>query len=60
MFRYIAGNSIKHVLKSSNNVILTNKIPIINYMIEESNNKSKIFNEHKNLIKSWIQKIKLR
>ena len=59
MFRYIAGNSIKHVLKSSNKVITNNKIPIINYAIEESNNKFKIYDEHEKLIKSLDCKNKI-
>lgn len=52
MFRYIAGNSIKHVLKSSNRVMVKEKIPIVNFAIEESSNKNKIYTEHKNLIEN--------
>lgn len=42
MFRYIAGNSIKHVIKSSTRVMVKEKIPIVNFAIEESSNKNKI------------------
>ena len=59
MFRYIAGNSIKHALKSSQVVLKKNKIPIVNFAIEESNNKFKIYTEHENLIKSLDSKNKI-
>lgn len=34
MFKYIAGNTIKHSLKKSNIILKSNKIPIINYAVE--------------------------
>ena len=46
MFKYIAGNSIKHTIKCSNKILMNNKLPIINFAIEESKNKNKIYNEH--------------
>ena len=59
MFKYIAGNSIKHTIKCSNNILMNNKLPIINFAIEESKNKNKIYNEHQNLIKNLNNKHKI-
>lgn len=52
MFKYIGGNSVKSVLNSSKNILKSNKIPIINFAIEETNKKNLILNEHKKLINS--------
>ena len=54
MFRYIAGNSIKHALKSSQRVIRNSKIPIINFAIEETSDKLKIYTEHKSYRKNGL------
>ena len=55
MFRYIAGNSIKSALRCSMKSIRNNKIPIINYAIEETNDKYRVFIEHKSLIEKLNQ-----
>jgi len=47
--KYIAGNSIKCVLNISKEVMKINKIPVINYAIEESYNSLNTFNEYKEL-----------
>ena len=52
MFKYIGGNTIKSCVKTSKNILKSNKIPIINFAIENTNNKYKVFNEHTNLINS--------
>lgn len=52
MFKYIGGNTIKSAIKTSRIILKSNKIPIINFAIEDTNNKYKVFNEHKNLINS--------
>lgn len=52
MFRYIAGNSIQHTLNCSHKILINHKLPIINFAIEESNNKNYIYNEYQNLIKN--------
>lgn len=50
MFKYIAGNSINSALRCSAKSIRNNKIPIINYAIEETSDKYRVFDEHKSLI----------
>ena len=62
MFRYIAGNSIRHVINSSEKALVNNKIPIVNFAIEESSDKNKIYTEHKNLIQTLkpINKIAIK
>lgn len=52
MFRYIAGNSLKHALLVSNNLIKINKIPIINYAIENPMSSNLIENEFNNISKN--------
>lgn len=47
--KYIAGNSIKNALFISKNILKKNKIPVINYAIESSKDKIKIFNEYQKL-----------
>jgi proline dehydrogenase len=52
MFKYIAGNTIKHSINTSKKVLTSGKIPIINYAIEETKDIDRIYNEHINLISS--------
>ena len=59
MFRYIAGNSIKHALRSSQGVIRNSKIPIINFAVEETSDKLKIYTEHKSLLERMDSKQKI-
>ena len=59
MFKYIGGNTIKNAIKTSNKIISSNKIPIINFAIEESNNKNKIYQEHQNLLNSIDKRYKI-
>ena len=47
--KYIAGNTIKCVLNISKEVMKINKIPVINYAVEESYNSLNTFNEYKEL-----------
>ena len=48
--RYIAGNSIKHVMPVANKILEKRKHPIINYAIENTNNPKKVLDEHLQLI----------
>lgn len=52
LFKFVAGNSFKNVLKKSNIILSKNKIPIINYITEhcKQNKENNIFNEYNNLI----------
>lgn len=59
MFRYIAGNSINSALQCSAKSIRNSKIPIINYAIEETNDKYKVFTEHKSLIERLNSEAKI-
>lgn len=59
MFKYIAGNNIKHTIKCSHRILMSNKLPIINFAIEETKNKKKIYNEHQNLIKNLNNRYKI-
>ena len=59
MFRYIAGNSIKSALRCSSKSLRNSKIPIINYAIEETNDKYRVFDEHKSLIEKINPKSKI-
>ena len=45
--KYLGGNNINKVVKTANKVLLTNKIPVINYAIEHTSNGMKTFNEYK-------------
>ena len=44
--RFIAGNSIQHVLPVANRVLENAKWPIINYVIEHTTQPNKVFQEH--------------
>ena len=50
LFKFVAGNNLKSALKKSNNLLLKNNIPIINYISEECkiNNEKIVFNEYNN------------
>lgn len=52
LFKFVAGNNLKSALKKSNNLLLKNNIPIINYISEDCkiNNEKIVFNEYNNLI----------
>ena len=45
LFRYIAGNHLKHALKKSNTILNQNKIPIINFCVETNYPQQKIIKE---------------
>ena len=47
--KYLAGNNINKVIKTANNILSINKIPVINYAIENTNNGIKTFNEYENI-----------
>ena len=49
LYKYIAGNSIHQAIKKGNTILNYGKIPVINYAIESTNNKLKVFNEYKYL-----------
>ena len=49
--RFIAGNSIQHVIPVANRVLENAKWPIINYVIEHTTQPNKVFQEHLRLIK---------
>jgi hypothetical protein len=49
--RFIAGNTIQHVLPVANKIIEQSKNPIINYVIEHTNQPKQVFQEHLQLIK---------
>ena len=59
MLRYIAGNSISSAIKCSDLIIKKNKIPIINYAIENIKNNDVIFTEHINLCNLLNSKYKV-
>jgi hypothetical protein len=46
LFKFVAGNNLKSALKKSNNLLLKNNIPIINYVSEDCkiNNEKIVFN----------------
>ena len=39
IFKFIAGNTIGHALNKSRVILNQNKIPVINYAVENKNNK---------------------
>jgi len=47
--RYLGGNNISKVIQTANKILLNNKIPVINYAIEHTNNGMNTFNEYNNL-----------
>ena len=47
--KYLAGNNINKVIQTANKILSINKIPVINYAIENTNNGQKTFNEYENL-----------
>ena len=57
--RFIAGNSIKHVISVSHCVLNQFKQPIINYAIEDCDNSKQVFEEHMRLISQLYYKYKL-
>ena len=57
--RFIAGNSIKHVIPVSQRIINQSKHPIINYAIENTNNPNQVLEEHLRLIKHLDYKYKI-
>ena len=59
MYRYLGGNNIESVLNRCSKLIKNNKIPIINYAIEENNLKNNVYDEYKNLIKNMNNKYKI-
>lgn len=50
MLRFVSGNKRLHAIDMANNLIQKNKIPIINYITEESTNKKRVFNEYIKLL----------
>ena len=46
MLRFIAGNNIDMAIKKSSNIIKNNKLPIINYIIENNKNKFDVYKEY--------------
>lgn len=52
LFKFIAGNNLKHALNKSKNIIINKKIPILNYITEnvKLNEENKIYNEYINII----------
>ena len=60
MLKYIGGNSIHSVLRSSRKILHHyGKTPIINFAMEETNNKNMIFDEHMKLLDSINQNYKI-
>lgn len=59
IFKYIAGNNLKSGLKISNNLLLKNKIPILNYAIESSIDNNTIIKEFKNIQKNINKKCRV-
>ena len=51
MLRFVAGNKRLDAINIANNLIQKNKIPIINYITEESTDKKHVFNEYIKLSK---------
>lgn len=51
MLRFVAGNKRSHAINIANNLIQKNKIPIINYITEETTDKKRVFNEYIKLSK---------
>ena len=49
--RYIAGNTILQALTRGKEIIKKGKTPVINYAIESTNSKRKVFKEYRNLSK---------
>ena len=45
LFRYIAGNSISTCLKRANILYTKGKIPVINFAVENTVDKKKVFRE---------------
>lgn len=56
MLRFVAGNKRSHAINIANNLIQKNKIPIINYITEESTDKKRVFNEYIKLSKTIPEK----
>ena len=54
LFKFVAGNKLNHALIKSEYMLKNKKIPIINYICENINNKKKhnIFSEYSNIIKN--------
>lgn len=52
LFKFIAGNNLKHALNKSKNIIINKKIPILNYITEnvKLNEENKIYKEYINII----------
>ena len=52
LFKFVAGNNLKNVLKKSNAMLSKNRIPIINYITEDckENKETSVFNEYNNLL----------
>ena len=60
MLKYIGGNCIHSVLRSSYKILNNyGRTPIINFAIEETNNKNMIFDEHMKLLDSINQNYKI-
>jgi proline dehydrogenase len=57
--RFIAGNSIKHVISVSHCVLNQFKQPIINYATEHCDNSKQVFEEHMRLISQLNYKYKI-
>tara|TARA_Y200000002_G_scaffold376922_1_gene381569 strand:- start:481 stop:1293 length:813 start_codon:yes stop_codon:yes gene_type:complete len=49
IFKYISGNKLTHAFTSGKNIINSNKIPIINFAVENNIGKKLINNEFKNI-----------
>ena len=59
IFRYIGGSNIYQAIKSGQNILFKNKIPIYNYAVENSGNKKMVYNEHVQLINNLQYKSKI-
>ena len=57
--RFIAGNSIKHVISVSLRVLTQSKHPIINYATEHCDNSKQVLEEHMRLISQLNYKYKI-
>ena len=59
IFKYIAGNNFHKALNVSNNIIKQNKIPIINFAVENSLHQNAIIQEFNNIYENINSNCKL-
>jgi hypothetical protein len=57
--KYIAGNTKRHAIRCSKRILNQNKIPIINYAVENKNKKEENYHEHVTLSNSLDEKYKV-